>query len=462
MRFYQFKNIAESKGVFGRKAGDPYVNSSGVTGQFISVEAYPPVSEGGKFDSIEARDEAIKTYEENRKIKIEFVNAATMAKRGLAFGVAVIRTSDGQDIYFGKYLTQVGADLMGAWKNNELPDGWKLATKGAQKLETGLDPQTLIGTPNFFKGPQSIINHVSRKAPPESKDILTNALKTSAEGKYAVFPGQREQLTAIRDYFGEIMGPVAMMGGAVTGNAIQQAQKDLAGGAAWQDLDIFWPQSMNYNLADSIFKAPDGKDILISSKGGSGAAASSKNLHDSLEKARGNTGFPKNDELLKELDFIPDIIDTIAQQPAKNAPYILGVKFGLSTEKLQAEANRLMKEGGSSLEGLSKEASDLMAGVNFDTTSQGFNIGYALTSALAKKVANHVNADPRFSKEAIALLNTASIIQLYTKVGVKGEDVMVTSYDAVYPPNFSGTVLLDGSKNYYSSRVGGKFAFRFK
>ena len=29
---------------------------------------------------------------------------------------------------------------MGAWKNNELPDGWKLATKGAQKLETGLDP----------------------------------------------------------------------------------------------------------------------------------------------------------------------------------------------------------------------------------------------------------------------------------------------------------------------------------
>ena len=54
-----------------------------------------------------------------------------------------------------------------------------------------------------------------------------------------------------------------------------------------------------------------------------------------------------------------------------------------------------MKEGGSSIEGLSKEASDLMAGVNFDTTSQGFNIGYALTSALAKKVANHVNAGIR-------------------------------------------------------------------
>ena len=68
-----------------------------------------------------------------------------------------------------------------------------------------------------------------------------------------------------------------------------------------------------------------------------------------------------------------------------------------------------------------------------------------------------LGSDP---KEAIALLNTASIIQLYTKVGVKGEDVMVTSYDAVYPPNFSGTVLLDGSKTITVPRVGGKFAFR--
>ena len=33
---------------------------------------------------------------------------------------------------------------------------------------------------------------------------------------------------------------------------------------------------MNYNLADSIFKAPDGKDIPISPKRWSGAAASSR------------------------------------------------------------------------------------------------------------------------------------------------------------------------------------------
>ena len=92
---------------------------------------------------------------------------------------------------------------------------------------------------------------------------------------------------------------------------------------------------------------------------------------------------------------------------------------------------------------------------------QGFNTGYALTSALAKRVAIEVNKNPEFSKGAIALLNTASIIQLYTKVGKKENDVVVTGYDAVYPPNFTGTIGLDGGKNYYSARIGGKFSFKF-
>ena len=109
--------------------------------------------------------------------------------------------------------------------------------KRCTKIRNWIRSQTLIGILTFLKVPKVLLI-CSRKAPLTQKDILTNALKTSAEGKYAVFPRQREQLTAIRDYFPRNNGPVAMMGGAVTGNAIQQAQKDLAGGAAWQDLDI--------------------------------------------------------------------------------------------------------------------------------------------------------------------------------------------------------------------------------
>ena len=59
----------------------------------------------------------------------------------LAFGIAQIRTSDGKDIYWGRYLRQAKADMMGTWSNKEIPTGWSLGTKGAQKIESGLDPK---------------------------------------------------------------------------------------------------------------------------------------------------------------------------------------------------------------------------------------------------------------------------------------------------------------------------------
>jgi hypothetical protein len=44
-------------------------------------------------------------------------------------------------------------------------------------------------------------------------------------------------------------------------------------------------------------------------------------------------------------------------------------------------------------------------------------------------------------------------------MGKRGDDAVLGEFKAVYPPTFSGRVLLEGGKNYYSSRVGGKMAF---
>jgi|TARA_Y100000022_G_scaffold157914_1_gene140520 hypothetical protein len=452
MRFFEFKpNLIEAKGVFGRKPGEPYIHQNGEKATFQQVFAIPDLAQGGKFESPEARDQAIAEFEKNNNASIEWTNSPNSGT--LAFGIAQIRTSDGKDIYWGRYLRQVKADMMGTWSNKEIPTGWSLGTKGAQKIESGLDPQTLIKSQQKFKGPEQIIQTVRSNLATDG-EVLTKALEDTSKGQLAEFPGQIDKLESIRDYFGEIMGPVAMMGGLVQGDA-EQARQELAGGANWKDLNIFWPMAMNYNLVDSVFLAPDGKEIGISSKGGSGAAASAKNLYDSLEKNKGNA------ELMANTKYVADIVTTIATKSAKEAPFELGERFQLSSPALRKEAEEYMSAGKSDFEGMSEEAQKMVEGVNFDSGVQGFNTGYAITSALAKKVALKVNENPEFSQQAISLLNTASIIQLYTKVGKKGDDVRVTGYQAVYPPNFQGTVALDGSKNYYSSRIGGKFAFRF-
>ena len=60
------------------------------------------------------------------------------------------------------------------------------------------------------------------------------------------------------------------------------------------------------------------------------------------------------------------------------------------------------------------------------------------------------------------MLNQSSIVQIYTNIGKSGDDVILKDFRAVYPPNFQGKVMLEGGKNYYSSRVGGKMAFNIK
>ena len=86
-----------------------------------------------------------------------------------------------------------------------------------------------------------------------------------------------------------------------------------------------------------------------------------------------------------------------------------------------------------------------------------------MLALLAKKVTRAINdSGPEFGQGCVAFLNQSSIVQLYCKMGKQGDDARVTGWEAVYPPNFQGTVEIDGSKNYYSSRIGGKFAFGFK
>ena len=48
------------------------------------------------------------------------------------------------------------------------------------------------------------------------------------------------------------------------------------------------------------------------------------------------------------------------------------------------------------------------------------------------------------------------------KMGKRGNDAVLNGFEAVYPPNFEGKILMDGGKNYYSGRIGGKMAFGFK
>tara|TARA_B110000503_G_scaffold106951_1_gene159784 strand:+ start:1829 stop:3217 length:1389 start_codon:yes stop_codon:yes gene_type:complete len=462
MRFNEFKQVEvkvleESKGIFGRNAGDKFTHHDGREYSIIQVIAFPDAQQS-KFETPEDRDTTIKQFEEEHSTKIEWVN--NPARNMLAFGVAQLDDQDGGHVFWGKYLQTVGTDLMGSWANKQVPPGWSLATKGAQKMLAGYDPQNLIKTEQVFQGADSIINTVYKNAPDQVKEVFKEALQNLAQGRgQIVFPEMYEQQAAVRDYFGEIMQPVALMGGVIGGQA-DEARKVLADGAEWRDCKVMWPMSMNAALCDSFMIAPNGTEIGISSKGGSGAAASAKNLHDAVLKAEkeGNT------DLLETVKYTADIVRVIATNDQRNGPIEVGkmLKVPGIDDKLNAEITKYIDAGKTDLEGMSQQATNLISGFAVKLETKGFNAGYALLSAASKTVAKVVNANPAFSKGAIGLLNQSSIIQVYTNIGKSGNDAVLKDFRAVYPPNFQGKVMLEGGKNYYSSRIGGKMAFNIK
>ena len=462
MRFNEFKQvetkvIAESKGFFGRNAGDKFTHQDGREYAIVQVVAYPD-AQTQKFETPEARDEAIKQFqEEHGGVEIEWVNKP--ARNMLSFGVAQLDDQDGNHVFWGKYMQSVGFDLMGSWANKQTPPGWALQTKGAKKFASGFDPQHLIRTENRFKGVDSIINTVEKKSDEQVVNVFKEALQNLAQGRGGiVFPQMYDQQAAIRDYFGEVMQPVALMGGVIKGQA-EDARQQLADGAEWRDCEVYWPMAMNAALCDSFMIAPNGAQIGISSKGGSGAAASAKNLHDAVLKARKN-----GNEIVEQgnvAEFAAKLVSVIAENNQYQGPIEVGKMLEIEgiDDTLDAEIKKYIKEGKSDLEGISPQAQKIAEPFAFKLETKGFNTGYALLSAVSKTCAKVINAKDEFSNGAIALLNQSDIVQLYTIMGKKGDDAVLGEFKAVYPPTFSGKVLLEGGKNYYSSRVGGKMAF---
>jgi len=254
-------DLQEAKGFFGRKPGDPYVHTSGITAEFKDIVAVPAPKQG-VFASAEQRDAWIKNFETKvLKDKIQWVN---QPRNNLAIAIATLQTSDGDQIVWGRYINTTQGVLTGKWDNKEIPVGWKLNTASAQKLSVGYDPQTLVAVGTSFANiDQAILTIKGKIKGVEYQKQLTQALDALRQGQLPVFKDMASQMPALRDYFGEIVTPVALASGAIGGDA-ELARKEILK-TPWAKCKVRWPMSKTHNLVDSVFQSARGIDLGISS-----------------------------------------------------------------------------------------------------------------------------------------------------------------------------------------------------
>lgn len=445
--------LSEASGIFNRKEGDQFINSS--TGQIVEFRNIVGYPSSGKYSNINERNQVI-AYIEKEKIKdrIQWVNPSLAQNPSyLAFAVAELVDSKSQQVqYWGRYFKEIAGNMFGTWPNNQVPAGWKLNILSAQKSRSGFSPQEIVGSeqiyPKVLDVSSMLINKLGVTNP------LSQGLNQLINGQLPVFVGMGNQMTALRDQFGEVMAPIALAVNLVDSQADQARSELLGNNVQWNQCGVNWPMSKVHNLVDSYMYGPDGKKVGISSKGGVGARASIKNIYDIMMEDR-------NAELVKQYPRESHYITRIHDNDQFHGPIDLAIDLDIlswnQAHKFVNEVNQLIRNA------QQRPSKFLMKFINSKpamTTELGYNHGYHALSALAQQVADHLNSKTKIKEFIKSVLKNGSMMQVYTLMEVRGQDAIVTGFRAIYPSNFTGVVSV-GARGYSATGIKQKFVFGF-
>lgn len=449
--------LREAVGISGRKLGDVFQNLKNPNDQitFDSFKAYP--DNKMRFDNMEEMLKEITNIE--KKIpKLTQVNQPN--KSQMAFGLAVFDSAEGKRgfIKFARDVQQVNNP--GWWKNDAIP-GYQPYFKTAKKVSSGFSPSSIFGKATNKSAAftsEDVIKKINDRLGPEFSQPIAEIISKKV---LPTFKGQKENETAIRDNFGEVFGPIALMSNAqgVTG-PYTEAEKYL--GQTFSSCKIFYPTQQTNPLTDSYLIASNGKEMGISSKGKKGANASINSLAKNIIQLKDND--PKN-PLLEKYKFTVDVLSFLNEADYINGPVDLAEKIKLIDSSTAQEIKKLWQPR--SEEKDIRKYPNLRKIYDLYTFDRGpddvkFRLRFAILANIAKAVAEKVNGTKEFGEGALNFLNQSQIIQAYTQTKSNNNDVVVTEIRTIYPPNFQGTLVLNGGKNYYSTNAVGKIAFDFK
>jgi hypothetical protein len=269
--------ITESRGLGARKAGEEFVSATNPEDKIYidSVVFYPQGEVGYPTyqDTVSALEQVVKNM---RGAYVDLIGKFKQTDR--AFGIATFKKPTGEVLAWVKPYKEVKPDpTQNLWDNQTGIPGYKYNSKSAVKNQAGLTPQDILADKNNLNAGK-IIQQIAGKLGENS--IYTQVAKAVAQRqKFPIsMPAPQDgSFTAFRDYFCELLHPIALQAGLYTGNAGQAASRFL-GNQGFANCTINFGTDKTEGLSDSILIAPDGRKIKVSSKGNAGAEASSRNL----------------------------------------------------------------------------------------------------------------------------------------------------------------------------------------
>ena len=445
--------LQEGVGLANRKPGEKFKNSVDDIITFQGLDFYP---ESGQFPPDDSMADAIAALKD-QGINIHWTNQAAANSR--AFAIATFTGEDNRPYYLGRFFKEINPNRT---KNNfphdAIPGGFVYQSKVGQKENSGLKPSEWL-TQFQNNTPQSILDQCIAKFGADSDETI--ALQTFIESDIPVkVPKGNMNPEAFRDYFAEVLQPIALvMGKKVAGNASEAAEIIFGKGSTYSDCTISFNRNTIGGLYDSLLVSPEGKQIKLSSKGKDGASASVTNLQKAVQEL---SAVPAGQNLLKKYAEAIEILDTIDEQGHFGAPLALAQKYGMISAEEAGQVMQLKKMGpndriiGSGI--LSDKLERMYQGRKARDPGRIIPIEHMI-SAIAYPLADHINDKTNFGEAASSILNNAALVQMYTYTTVVGDTITITKLEAKYPIEAVTGVLLDPSKVYFSTGGKGNYTF---
>lgn len=448
----KLETLTESTGLAGRKPGDVFKTTDGDEIVFDNLQFYP--AQGGRLEQ-EELDRILMQVSSEKNNSINWLNNKSGRTGG--FAVATFNGPDGP-LYYGRYLESIKPNFTDNYVPNQVGD-FRFAGKAAAKAQAGLSPQDLLSQKIDLTASDIIEQLEKSLGPTNPLYALANRL-ASGEPLPMTFEAPADvSFSAFRDYFCEILQPIALQRGQYTGNAGEAAEIFLGG--SFDGTLISFDDSKTAGLSDSIMTNEEGKSIKVSSKGGKGATASTSNLVNSVNELAAT---PNGQKLLDKYADTIEILREVQKQGQAGAPLYLGVKYGIIDEEDAETIKGLKKMGPVQLDkisqlDISKNLIKLAKGRNTDNP-ENVNLYYHLMAAIAHKAAEEVNDKTDFSKAAADILNNGALVQVYTKAKEKSGSWTLDEFETVYPGESIKGVYLSAGKTYYSTGIKGNYTFK--
>ena len=448
--------LAEGVGLANRKPGEKFKNAAGDIVTFQNLEFYPTSGRFSTPDELQAGVDAMLADKKVPATQVHWVNSPN--KSVGAFSIATFTGEDGTPYYLGRWAGATSANrTQNKFAHDEIPGDFKYQSRAGQKENSGLKPSEWL-TQFQDNTPDSILSQAQQHFGADSDEA--NALEIFINSDIpCTVPRGNMNPDAFRDYFAEVLQPIALVTGKRVGGNAEEAAEIFFGDGGYSECTISFNSNTIGGLYDSLLVNPQGKQIKLSSKGKDGASASVTNLLKSVNEL---SATPKGQKLLTTHADAIELLNIIQQDGHFGAPLTLGVKYGIISPEEAAQVPQLRQLGptddivGAGI--LSPHLEELYNRRKSKDPKRVIPLEH-MTASIAYNVADYVNKNTNFGQAASEILNNAALVQMYTYTSHNDKTITISKLEAKFPSDTVSGVYLDASKVYFSTGGKGNFTF---